>query len=67
MPQQDCILNEPLCLYRPKKFTLKGYKRYWFVCKDLMLYLYKARDDVGQEPAFRVSLHSSRQNGHCLV
>ncbi|XP_043237675.1 unc-112-related protein-like isoform X2 [Amphibalanus amphitrite] len=49
-------LSDYLRFFRPKKFTLKGYKRYWFVCKDLMLYLYKARDDVGQEPAFRVNL-----------
>lgn len=29
---------------RPKKFTLKGYKRYWFAYKDLYLYLYKSKD-----------------------
>ncbi|XP_037071998.1 unc-112-related protein-like [Pollicipes pollicipes] len=49
-------LSDYLRFFRPKKFTLKGYKRYWFVCKDLMLYLYKSREDVGHEPAFRVNL-----------
>jgi hypothetical protein len=32
-------------VFRPKKFTLKGYKRYWFTYKDLHLYLYKSREE----------------------
>lgn len=31
--------------HRPKKFTMKGYKRYYFTYKDLHLYLYKSQDD----------------------
>jgi len=49
-------LSDYLRFFRPKKFTLKGYKRYWFVCKDLMLYLYKTREDVRSEPVSRVNL-----------
>lgn len=31
---------------RPKKFTLKGYKRYFFTYRDLHLYLYKSREEA---------------------
>ncbi|XP_055314735.1 unc-112-related protein [Sitodiplosis mosellana] len=37
-------LTDYLRFLRPKKFTLKGYKRYWFAYKDLYLYLYKSKD-----------------------
>ena len=36
-----------LIFSRPKRFTLKGYKRNWFVCKDLQLFVYKTREEVG--------------------
>ncbi|XP_058467995.1 unc-112-related protein isoform X2 [Malaya genurostris] len=39
-------LTDYLRFLKPKKFTLKGYKRYWFTYKDLHLHLYKSRDDV---------------------
>lgn len=39
-----------LCDYlrflKPKRFTLKAFKRYWFTCRDLQLRLYKTREDV---------------------
>ena len=31
---------------RPKRFTLKGSNRYWFVCKDLQLFAFKNRGDA---------------------
>lgn len=43
---------------RPKKFTLKGYKRYWFAYKDLHLFLYKSKDSFrsNQAPALTINL-----------
>lgn len=39
-----------LCDYlrflKPKRFTLKAFKRYWFSCRDLQLRLYKTREDA---------------------
>lgn len=54
-------LNAPLFLTfscRPKKFTLKGYKRYWFAYKDLHLFLYKSKDNFrsNQAPALSINL-----------
>lgn len=45
-------------IYRPKKFTLKGYKRYWFAYKDLYLYLYKSKDHFrsNQSPTIVINL-----------
>ena len=37
---------------RPKRFTLKGFKRYWFVCKDLHLYAFKNRGDNGANSGY---------------
>ncbi len=41
---------------RPKRFTLKGFKRYWFVCKDLQLFAFKNRGDSGSGPAHQIPL-----------
>jgi kindlin 2 len=41
---------------RPKRFTLKGYKRNWFVCKDLQLFVYKTREEVGSGLAHKIQL-----------
>lgn len=38
-------LKDYLKLLKPKKFTLKQYKRYWVVYKDLRLILYKIKGD----------------------
>ncbi|XP_014243585.1 unc-112-related protein-like [Cimex lectularius] len=38
-------LYDSLRFLKPKRFTLKAYKRYWFTCKDLRLRLYKSRAD----------------------
>lgn len=31
---------------RPKRFTLRAFKKYWFTCRDLHLYLYKSREEM---------------------
>lgn len=42
--------------FRPKKFTLKAYKRYWFTYKDLHLYLYKSREESRSSAPAAVSI-----------
>lgn len=51
------LMFSPL-IFRPKKFTLKGYKRYWFAYKDLYLYLYKTKDHFrsNQTPTIVINL-----------
>ncbi|XP_060536179.1 unc-112-related protein-like [Cylas formicarius] len=39
-------LKDQLRFLRPKRFTLKAYKKYWFTCRDLHLYMYKTREDM---------------------
>jgi len=51
-------LYDYLRFLKPKKFTLKAFKRLWFVCKDLQLRLYKSREEssAGVAPVLTVSL-----------
>ncbi|EFA07132.1 unc-112-related protein isoform X1 [Tribolium castaneum] len=39
-------LCDELRFLKPKRFTLKAYKRYWFTCRDLHLYLYKSKEEM---------------------
>uniref|UniRef100_A0A182QH78 PH domain-containing protein n=1 Tax=Anopheles farauti TaxID=69004 RepID=A0A182QH78_9DIPT len=50
-------LTDYLRFLKPKKFTLKGYKRYWFTYKDLHLHLYKSREDSRSNSAPQVSIN----------
>jgi hypothetical protein len=43
-------------IQRPKRFTLKGFKRYWFVCKDLQLFAFKNKGESGSGPAHQIPL-----------
>lgn len=38
-------LSDYLRFLKPKKFTLKGYKRYFFAYRDLQLHLYKSAEE----------------------
>ncbi|CAH0551005.1 unnamed protein product [Brassicogethes aeneus] len=51
-------LKDQLRFLKPKRFTLKGYKKYWFTCRDLHLYIYKSREEMmhGVNPAFDFNL-----------
>lgn len=51
-------INSCIFSCRPKKFTLKAYKRYWFTYKDLHLYLYKSREESRSSapPAVAINL-----------
>ena len=50
-------LTDSLRYFRPKKFTLKGYKRNYFVLKDLSLTVYRCQDDAHDQmkPRFVVN------------
>ncbi|XP_031329158.1 unc-112-related protein-like [Photinus pyralis] len=39
-------LYDELRFLKPKRFTLKAFKKYWFTCRDLHLYLYKSREEM---------------------
>jgi hypothetical protein len=45
-------------LFRPKRFTLKQSKQFWFTCRDLHLTLYKSREEAAQgaEPVHHINL-----------
>lgn len=51
-------LYDYLRFLKPKKFTLKAYKRYWFICNDLQLRLYKNQVDgvSGLSPVYVINL-----------
>ncbi|KAG5885355.1 hypothetical protein JTB14_035160 [Gonioctena quinquepunctata] len=39
-------LKDQLRFLKPKRFTLKAYKKYWFTCRDLHLYMYKSKGEM---------------------
>lgn len=49
-------LSDHLRYMKPKRFTLKGFKRYWFVCKDLQLYAFKNRAESNGSPTHHIPL-----------
>ena len=51
-------LNDSLRYFRPKKFTLKGFKRHYFVLKELSLTAHRCQDDAHDQlkPRFVVNL-----------
>lgn len=51
-------LYDYLRFLKPKRFTLKAFKRYWFTCRDLHLRLYKSREDAnaGAQPIHDINL-----------
>lgn len=50
-------LTDYLRFFKPRKFTLKAYKRYWFTYKDLHLYLYKSREESRSSALPAVSIN----------
>lgn len=50
-------LTDYLRFLKPKKFTLKGYKRYWFTYKDLHLFLFKSREHFRSNGAPAVAIN----------
>ncbi|CAH0383935.1 unnamed protein product [Bemisia tabaci] len=50
-------LSDYLRFLKPKRFTLKAYKRFWFTCKDLQLHLYKNhQDSKTNSPVYEINL-----------
>lgn len=51
-------LYDYLRFFKPKRFTFKAYKRYWFTCRELTLRLYKSQEDANRNvtPLHEISL-----------
>ncbi|XP_002741351.1 fermitin family homolog 2-like [Saccoglossus kowalevskii] len=49
-------LSDYLRFLKPKKLTLKGFKRYWFVFKDTHMAYYKSHEDVNGAPTQKINL-----------
>lgn len=51
-------LCDYLRFFKPKRFTLKAFKRYWFTCRDLQLRLHKTREETNSSdaPAYVINL-----------
>ncbi|XP_029173630.1 unc-112-related protein [Nylanderia fulva] len=51
-------LCDELRFFKPKRFTLKAFKRYWFTCRDLQLRLYKNREEASgsESPVYVINL-----------
>lgn len=43
-------------LNRPKKFTLKSYKKAWCVCKDLYIAFYKSQEEASGSPTMKMTI-----------
>ncbi|KAL3874393.1 hypothetical protein ACJMK2_037418 [Sinanodonta woodiana] len=49
-------LSDYVKFFKPKKFTLKSYKRYWCVFKDTHIAFYRSREDVPSNPINRINI-----------
>ncbi|KAG0728843.1 Unc-112-related protein [Chionoecetes opilio] len=49
-------LADYLKFMKPRRFTLKGFKQYYFTCKDMCLRYYKSSDSISEEPLEKISL-----------
>lgn len=41
---------------RPRRFTLKGFKQYYFTCKDMSLRYYKNSESTKEDPIEKINL-----------
>ena len=57
---QHCLMKIFFFLDRPKKFSLKSFKRYYFVFKDTHLSIYKTAEDQDQAPIQKFNLRGIR-------
>lgn len=49
-------LADYLKFMKPRRFTLKGPKQYWFTCKDMSLRYYKNSDSTNEDPIEKINL-----------
>ncbi|XP_050737415.1 unc-112-related protein-like isoform X2 [Eriocheir sinensis] len=49
-------LADYLRFMKPRRFTLKGFKQYYFTCKDMCLRYYKSAENTNEEPIEKISL-----------
>ena len=55
-------LQDYLRFFKPRKFTLKSYKKYFFVFKDTHLSMYRSREEMGDAPAMKINLRGCEVN-----
>ena len=58
------LICHVLCVlfFRPKKFTFKSFKRYFFTFKDTHLSMYRSSADVDQPAMYTLNI-----KGECLI
>ncbi|XP_067113104.1 fermitin family homolog 3 isoform X1 [Osmerus mordax] len=44
------VLHDYLNIFRPKRLTLRGYKKFWFTFKDTSISYYKSKEESLKEP-----------------
>ncbi|XP_068201311.1 unc-112-related protein-like isoform X1 [Palaemon carinicauda] len=49
-------LADYLKFMKPRRFTLKSLKQYWFTCKDMCLRYYKSSDSTNEDPIEKINL-----------
>ncbi len=53
---EHILIATDLSFFRPKKFTFKSYKRYYFTFKDTHLSMFRSREETRESPIIRVNL-----------
>ena len=52
-----CYLEYYFLFFRPKRFTLKAYKRLYFICKNLYMLAYKSAEAARSGGELQFSVH----------
>lgn len=55
-------LQDDLRFFKPKKFTFKNYKRYFFVFKDTHLTMHRSREELNESPIMKVNIRGCEVN-----
>lgn len=52
---------------KPRRFTLKGFKQYWFTCRDMTMKYYKSSDDVSGDPIEVINLRGCEVTPEVII
>jgi kindlin 2 len=52
-------------LFRPRKFSLKNYKKFFFVLRDTQLTLYKSQEESNEPPVLRINIRGEYATAVC--
>jgi len=52
---------------KPRRFTLKGFKQYWFTCRDMTMKYYKSSDDVNGDPIEVINLRGCEVTPEVII